>query len=170
MFKSLMRFVYLLGVVYIPVSYCIARAAPEPAPAPAKPKMGIVSDHLNSAGKQRTRIVSIKYGDLRGFVVNLPGKQFPAIEVFLGVPYASPPISALRFMPPVTPSHWKGVLSADRFSPVCPQRLPDIEDEAEALKYMPVARLEYLKRLFPHLKNQSEDCLYLNIYAPQRSK
>jgi hypothetical protein len=31
---------------------------------------------------------------------------------------------------------------------------------------MPKGRLEYLKRLLPYLKNQSEDCLYLNIYAP----
>uniref|UniRef100_T1GP46 Uncharacterized protein n=1 Tax=Megaselia scalaris TaxID=36166 RepID=T1GP46_MEGSC len=31
---------------------------------------------------------------------------------------------------------------------------------------MPRGRLEYLKRLIPYLKNQSEDCLYLNIYVP----
>uniref|UniRef100_A0A1B0CQN5 Carboxylesterase type B domain-containing protein n=1 Tax=Lutzomyia longipalpis TaxID=7200 RepID=A0A1B0CQN5_LUTLO len=31
---------------------------------------------------------------------------------------------------------------------------------------MSKGRLEYLKRLFQHLQNQSEDCLYLNIYAP----
>nr|XP_018910015.1 PREDICTED: neuroligin-4, Y-linked-like [Bemisia tabaci] len=31
---------------------------------------------------------------------------------------------------------------------------------------MPKGRLDYLKRILPHLQNQSEDCLYLNIYAP----
>uniref|UniRef100_A0A1B0AZI2 Uncharacterized protein n=1 Tax=Glossina palpalis gambiensis TaxID=67801 RepID=A0A1B0AZI2_9MUSC len=31
---------------------------------------------------------------------------------------------------------------------------------------MPKGRLEYLKRLLPYLQNQSEDCLYLNIYVP----
>jgi hypothetical protein len=34
---------------------------------------------------------------------------------------------------------------------------------------MTVGRLNYLKKLFQYLKqNQSEDCLYLNIYAPER--
>lgn len=53
-----------------------------------------------------------------------------------------------------------------RFSAVCPQRLPDISNETVALERMPKGRLEYLRRLLPYLKNQSEDCLYLNIYAP----
>lgn len=49
---------------------------------------------------------------------------------------------------------------------MCPQRLPDISNETAALERMPKGRLEYLKRLLPYLKNQSEDCLYLNVYAP----
>jgi neuroligin len=35
---------------------------------------------------------------------------------------------------------------------------------------MPKGRVEYLKRLLPYLRNQSEDCLYLNIYAPAQGK
>lgn len=57
-----------------------------------------------------------------------------------------------------------------RFSAVCPQRLPDIANETAALERMPRGRLDYLKRLLPYLKNQSEDCLYLNIYAPIQGK
>lgn len=35
---------------------------------------------------------------------------------------------------------------------------------------MPKGRLEYLRRLLPYLQNQSEDCLYLNIYVPIQGK
>ena len=36
-------------------------------------------------------------------------------------------------------------------------------------RFMTVGRLNYLKKLFQYLKqNQSEDCLYLNIYAPEK--
>lgn len=164
---SFLRFLHLAGVVVFSVVYGTVRADPVPG---AEPSFGLVGDHLNSAGKPRTRIVSTKYGDLRGFVANFPGKTLQPVEVFLGVPYASPPISALRFMPPVTPAHWKGVRTTDKFSPVCPQKPPDIKNETEALKSMPPGRLEYLKKLLPYLRNQSEDCLYLNIYAPQRGK
>lgn len=152
-----LRFVLMTGVV----AFSVVLADPGP---------GLVGDHLNSSGKQRTRTVHTKYGELKGFVATFPGKQLQPVEVFLGVPYASPPISALRFMPPVTPAHWKGLYTADRFSPVCPQKLPDIRNETEALKTMPLGKLEYLKKLLPYLKNQSEDCLYLNIYAPPKGK
>lgn len=117
-----------------------------------------------------TRIVRTKYGDVSGVIISLDSRHLEPVEVFRGIPYAMPPTGSLRFMPPVTSALWSGVKVADKFSPVCPQRLPDISNETLALKRMPKGRLEYLKRLFPYLQKQSEDCLYLNIYAPAQGK
>lgn len=73
-------------------------------------------------------------------------------------------------MPPVTPSMWKSTRLADRFSAVCPQRLPDIGNRSEALLEYPKNRLLYLEKVLPLLANQSEDCLYLNLYVPRAGK
>lgn len=48
--------------------------------------------------------------------------------------------------------------------------LPDIRNETAALKEMPRGYLEYLKKVEPYLRNQSEDCLFLNIYSPSGEK
>lgn len=117
-----------------------------------------------------SRTVRTKYGDVSGVIVTPDSRHLDAVEVFKGVPYASPPVGNLRFMPPVTGALWSGIKMADKFSPVCPQKLPNIHNETLALKKMPKGRIEFLKRLLPYLRNQSEDCLYLNIYAPAQGK
>ncbi|XP_013148737.1 PREDICTED: neuroligin-4, X-linked isoform X2 [Papilio polytes] len=113
-----------------------------------------------------SRVVRTKYGDIRGFIMTPESRFLEPVEVFRGVPYASPPVGSLRFMPPVSGAQWSGVKIAEEFSPVCPQVLPDIRNETAVLKRISRGRLEYLKRILPFLTNQSEDCLYLNIYAP----
>jgi para-nitrobenzyl esterase len=61
--------------------------------------------------------------------------------VFRGVPFAQPPVGNLRFRPPVPVKSWPGVRSATKFSP---------------------AAIQASETSFA----QSEDCLYLNIWAP----
>lgn len=121
--------------------------------------------------KISTRIVQTRYGRLQGLIVPMDSHRYlKPIEVFLGVPYATPPVQSNRFSPTRTPSPWDGIRVSDKVGPVCPQKLPDISNETAALEKMPKGRLEYLKRLLPYLQNQSEDCLYLNIYTPAQGK
>lgn len=123
-----------------------------------------------SAALTSSRVVRTKYGDVSGVIVTPDNRRLDAVEVFRGVPYASPPVGSLRFMPPVTGSLWSGVKVADRFGPVCPQRLPNVSDETAVLKTITRGRMQYLRRLLPYLQNQSEDCLYLNVYAPAQGE
>lgn len=74
-----------------------------------------------------------------------------------------------RYMPPVTPSTWKATKLADNFSPVCPQALPKLHG-SDGLFEHTRGRLAHLRRLLPLLSNQSEDCLYLNLYVPRSGK
>ncbi|KOB77961.1 Carboxylesterase CXE26 [Operophtera brumata] len=62
---------------------------------------------------------------------------------FKGIPYAKPPVGALRFKAPEPPEPWKGIRDASQHGPVCPQ---------------------YNERM-DRMEPGSEDCLYLNIYT-----
>jgi hypothetical protein len=138
------------------LSVCIYIASPVTA--------GIIYD-MNSEGTL-TREVQIKQGKLIGLrLQSTSNPDLRPVEVFLGIPYAAAPTGSQRFMPPGSPPQWMGVKLAHNFGPVCPQNLPDLNQKTR--NAMTVNRVTYLKRLFPYLQqNQSEDCLYLNIYAP----
>uniref|UniRef100_A0A915D9S0 Carboxylesterase type B domain-containing protein n=1 Tax=Ditylenchus dipsaci TaxID=166011 RepID=A0A915D9S0_9BILA len=57
---------------------------------------------------------------------------------------------------------------AFKLSPVCVQSgLPQLS-ETEALKSTSSQRFDHVHKLFPYLKPQSEDCLYMNMYLPER--
>ncbi|XP_035713030.1 neuroligin-4, Y-linked [Folsomia candida] len=120
----------------------------------------------------RSRIVETKYGKLQGMSITIgaQGRHNPLknkiVEVYVGIPYASAPIKSHRFGPTQTAMPWEGVRDAVKPGFVCPQMMPDIRNESAALKEMPRGYLEYLKKVEPYLRNQSEDCLYLNIYSP----
>ena len=116
------------------------------------------------------RIVKTQHGQLQGFIVQPNHRGLGYVEVFLGVPYAAPPTGKVRFMPPMRSFDWPYVRKAVTMPPVCPQRLPDVSNRREALRRMPEGRYEYLTRLLPMLANQSEDCLYLNVYVPITSE
>ncbi|XP_011498903.1 PREDICTED: neuroligin-1-like [Ceratosolen solmsi marchali] len=97
---------------------------------------------------------------------DLNSQHLDPVEVFRGIPYAAPPIGDLRFRVPEPPLAWKGMKRADTFGHVCPQKLPDIRNQTVALQDMPQGRYNQLTRLVKFLGNQSEDCLFLNLYIP----
>ena len=120
-----------------------------------------------------TKVISTKYGVVRGLLTQFSSDvrpQLQSVESYLGIPYAAAPTGNLRFMPPTTPSQFEGgVRNATSFGPVCPQNGPNIT-QMESEKTVPKSRLEYLRRLSTFLRNQSEDCLYLNIYTPSAAR
>ena len=71
----------------------------------------------------------------------ISGKVEDGVRVFLGIPFAAPPVGALRWKPPQGVAAWTQVRNAAVFSPSCPQ--PKQQDDGKF----------------------SEDCLYLNVWT-----
>ncbi len=44
------------------------------------------------------------------------------VRAFKGIPYAKPPVGALRWTPPQPVEAWDGVLEGSSFGPACPQK------------------------------------------------
>ena len=87
-------------------------------------------------------LVETRYGRLRGTVED-------GLVVFKGVPFAAPPTGPLRLRSPKPPEPWPGVRDATAFGPVAPQPGPL---PGETFAGDPT--------------DQSEDCLYLNLWTP----
>ena len=73
----------------------------------------------------------------------ITGAEKDGVRTWLGVPYAAPPVGQNRWRAPQPVVAWRGVKDATAFSPSCRQ----------TATWIP--------------KPQSEDCLYLNIWAPR---
>ncbi|TKS74165.1 Neuroligin-1 Precursor [Collichthys lucidus] len=108
-------------------------------------------------------VVTTVYGKLRGIKKELNNEILGPVVQFLGVPYAAPPTGERRFQPPEPPASWPEIRNATHFAPVCPQsivegRLPDV--------MLPVWFTNSIDIVSTYVQDQSEDCLYLNIYVP----
>ncbi len=80
----------------------------------------------------------------------LEGTYQSGLNVFLGVPFAQPPVGDLRWVEPQPVKNWEGVRQAKEFGPN-PMQTNVFGDMAFNTKKM------------------SEDCLYLNIWSPAKS-
>ena len=88
-------------------------------------------------------------GPVIGFIDQL------GVKKWLGIPFAEPPISELRWRAPIKINNWKTLKEVNSFSPPCTQFQSSLT--ADGL-------------VKPGDIIGSEDCLYLNVYAPNSSK
>ncbi|XP_061482133.1 fatty acyl-CoA hydrolase precursor, medium chain-like [Rhineura floridana] len=102
--------------------------------------------------------VLTKNGRLRGQQVKVSGAE-RNVDVFLGVPYAKPPVGSLRFSQPQPAEPWSHLRDATSHPPICLQDplVGQALSDAFSNEKEPVSL------------GVSEDCLYLNIFTPTRS-
>jgi len=116
---------------------------PTRAPRPSDPPQTRFGPARPADGGVLRPEVETRYG-------RICGSESRGIRVFRGVPYARPPLGALRFRAPLPPEPWTGTLSALRPGPAAVQA---------SLPLFPSVPLAGGTR-------QSEDCLTLNVFTP----
>jgi para-nitrobenzyl esterase len=96
----------------------------------------------SNASKNRTAtlVVATAGGAVRG-------KTVAETREFLGIPYAAPPVGALRWQPPRPAAPWHTTRPATSYGPHCPQPAGSFGRAST-----------------------SEDCLYLNVFTPAGNK
>ncbi|KFP53831.1 Fatty acyl-CoA hydrolase precursor, medium chain, partial [Cathartes aura] len=99
--------------------------------------------------------VVTKYGRVQGYQFKVDAAE-RSVNVFLGLPFAKPPVGPLRFSEPQPPEPWKGVRDATSYPPMCLQE----KVQGQVFSDMITNRKEKV------LLQVSEDCLYLNVYTP----
>jgi len=101
-----------------------------------------------STGQSPGRAQNASQGPGTGLVVAtaggaVRGKAVAVTDEFLGIPYAAPPVGALRWQAPRPSAPWPGVRPAVSYAPHCPQPSSPFG-----------------------VASTSEDCLYLNVFTP----
>ncbi|CTQ87016.1 Carboxylesterase type B domain-containing protein [Caenorhabditis elegans] len=118
------------------------------------------------------RSVTTSWGMVRGEVVSPEGDDLPPVAQYLGIPYGVAPTGQYRFNMAISAAKWTHMpKDARKVSPVCIQTdMPELSETKRfrAFKHTSAQRFDFNHRLLPHLKKQSEDCLYMNIYVPER--
>ena len=89
-------------------------------------------------------LVTVKNGILRG-------TERGSVAAFLGIPFAKPPVGALRWRPPQPAEDWDDVRDAVQYGNGCVQCVPS------------PTGLELVR------EPVSEDCLYLNVWTPKQA-
>lgn len=91
-------------------------------------------------------------GQVRGYTEVIDGVT---VDIYLGIPFATPPLGDLRFKAPQPVQSWSDILNATRQPNSCMQS-PDTNFN----------RFEGVE-MWNTKTNISEDCLYLNMWVPR---
>jgi para-nitrobenzyl esterase len=78
------------------------------------------------------------------------GSVIDDVHVFKGIPFAAPPVGALRFRPPRPAEPWTGTRDATHYGPVAPQNASPMESLFNG----------------PQPAQSEADCLTLNVFTP----
>ena len=98
--------------------------------------------------QQNNNVVRVEGGLIQGAL-----SADPDVMVFKGVPFAAPPVGEFRWKKPQPVQPWEGIMMADKYKKICPQRL------TRPLTSYP----EKYRSLYTE---HDEDCLYLNVWTP----
>jgi len=128
--------VLLLAAAFLGGALALAATACGDAARPADAATG-------AARPQATQPVFVDGG-------RISGQDLGDLRVFRGVPYAAPPVGALRWRPPTRVRPWSGVRVCTSYGHSCPQSGKVIGGGS-----LPAS--------------EGEDCLYLNVWSPLRS-
>ncbi|GMR32569.1 hypothetical protein PMAYCL1PPCAC_02764 [Pristionchus mayeri] len=128
----------------------------------------LLSLHSTSA-QELSRTISTAWGVVVGELVSPGTNDLPPVTQYLGIPYGSAPVADNRFNYVKSAPKWTHSTKETKvLSPSCVQtQLPELS-ETKAMKLMSSQRFDFVHRLLPKLKMQSEDCLYMNVFVPER--
>ncbi|KAF6782560.1 Lipase 4-like protein 4, partial [Colletotrichum musicola] len=99
-----------------------------------------------SCQQKPSRIVDLGYAKYEGYNDAATG-----LDIWKGIRFAAPPTGALRWQPPQPPASTNETILATEFSETCPQVL-------------------LAGTGFPYMPGGDEDCLFLNVWAPEGAK
>lgn len=91
---------------------------------------------------QKNSIVNVEGGKIEGIFKD-------GVAVYKGIPYAAPPVGELRWKAPQPVIPWDGIRPANKYGNACPQLKLPVKGFINA--------------------DMSEDCLYLNVWAPAKA-
>src|SRR5580704_867095 len=117
------------------------------APSVARAQGG--QEDVQAPVKQFPKVAAGEVTTANGVVNGTLGED-GTIRIYRGIPFAAPPVGDLRWREPQAPASWTGVRDGSEFASRCMQ-----------------TRV-YADMVF-RSKDNSEDCLYLNVWTPKNA-